>query len=191
MEFLSNDDFFAKYYEVYPTLKKQFFKLETSQSYVEYNITNWNEIPSSQMPGIIKNAQANVFKQKESYSDVIERGVQLKRVRYITFPLSKYVLRQFSSYLIAEEIGERIFILEESNKLDDLINREIFSDFLLFDDEKILVHNYVDGKLEGAYYSEDPSEIQPYLNLKQISEELSISFGEFTANFNLVFNKLI
>lgn len=182
MKYLNKEQFFEKFLELDTNTKNDFFKLETLSEYSEFDVQNWSNIPFGKMKELISKVQNGVFKQKEDNEKLISKGVILNRVRYVQFPLSKYALSQFSAYTTAQSIGENIFIIEE---LPKDIEDKYFTDFLLFDESKVLIHDYKGGELIGAHFSDMLEEVEPYKKVKQITKRLSIPFNEFLDCYNL------
>lgn len=189
MKYLNVEEFYQKYEELKKNLKSEFFKFEVLPEYVEYGVVDWNSVTGNKMLEIIHQAQSSRMSQISAFKTDTQNGISNRRVRYLQFPLSKYIIRQFSTYLISEEIGEQIFIFEQIE--DSQLNNSDLNDFLLFDDNQLLKHLYVDGELKGAHYSNDKTEISSYLELKKILTLSSIPFKEFLNNYNLSVKKLI
>lgn len=191
MEYLDTNRFYEKFEELDDQLKNEFFKLEVLQEYNEYGIEDWTSVQGDQMRDIIQKAQSTRLKQKSTFDKARERNINYCRVRYLKFPLSKYLVRQFSTYLVSEEIGEQISIFEDIGNNMDGIDIDYLKDFLLFDNRYLLLHKYVGGELEGAYFSDNASEIAPYLEIKKQLSSKAISFSDFLHDYNISVSKIV
>lgn len=189
MQYLDTQGFYDKYEELKRCTKNEFFKFEHRPEYIEYGINDWSRVVGEQMHNIILEAQKSRHKHKSAFEQDKKLGIINKRVRYLKFPLSKYILRQLSTYVIAEEIGEEIYIFEDIE--DHVLNKDYLSDFLLFDNLHILKHNYVNGVLDGAFYFNAPEDIAPYLELKKTLVSSAIPLDTFLYNYNLKIPKLL
>jgi hypothetical protein len=188
MILLDNKTFYQKYSLLIDETKKESFKLEVLQTYVEDGISDWNSLNGKKLSKLLPKAQKEILKQKKEFDDCFKKGVKIKRVRYIHFPLDKYLIYELSSFQAAVDIGEDIDVIEGEKKT---INIDItyFKDFLLFDKRKILVHNYIDGKLCGAFFSEDPTEVAPYLEVRKQVLKSAIPLNDFLNQLSVSFKK--
>lgn len=190
MNYLSTEAFFDMYEELASNLKSEFFKLEVLQEYTEFEISSWDDLDNEVFSDKILQVQNSILSQKELFKGEIEKGIVSNRIRYVSFPLTKYVLFEFNAYLIATEIGENIYIIDSKSIIED-IDGKYFCDYLMFDNERILIHDYDNGILKGAYYSEDKNEIAPYLEVKNKLEKKGIPFMQYIDLLNLNIRRLI
>ncbi|MBE9602659.1 DUF6879 family protein [Pedobacter sp. MC2016-24] len=167
--------------------KDEYYKLEILPSYNDYGIYDWNSVRNEDMAALIKKGQDSIYSNSAPIKKQIENGVEVKRVRYLSFPLSKYILRQFSIYKIYEELGVKIEILEDIT-LDNELDLNFFRDFLLFDNKHILLIDNPNGCFNGGMYSDDPNEIKPFIAIKELISDKTVSLKNYLGNFN-IFNQ--
>ncbi|OOQ57376.1 DUF6879 family protein [Mucilaginibacter pedocola] len=184
MKYLSPKEFDAKFDELYSNIKSSFLKLETREEYNEYDETEWNSVPPIRIHDIIMKAQEALMKFKDEDKELVERGVVLKRVRVLRYPLNKYCLRQFSSYRISQDNGEKIYIMDNEKKLDEISEGQI-RDFVIFDEQAVLLHQYEDNNFVGGTLFETESEVEPFLKTFQGLEQESIPFNQYLKYMNL------
>ena len=89
MIYLDKIELQEKYSFLNSHVEKEFYKLETLPEYNDYGIEDWNSVSSSEMRNLIIKAQNEIYSNyHQIIGEQIAKGVKLKRVRYISFPLS-------------------------------------------------------------------------------------------------------
>jgi hypothetical protein len=76
----------------------------------------------------------------------------------VEYPLSDYLIFEFYTYFISEEMGETIRFLEQS-ELEKVAGISI-PDLVLFDDVALFQYQYSGEELNGGYYIRDSNEIR-------------------------------
>jgi hypothetical protein len=85
------------------------------------------------------------------YDDVRDKGRHFTRFRLVELPLSEYLEWEFWNYRIREELGEVVLVIDKTDSTDELPSRSYF-DFLLFDGDAALIHDYgTDGLQVGGW----------------------------------------
>jgi hypothetical protein len=187
--FLDKNEWGEKYNQLTNEFKNDFFKFETLEQYNDYGITDWTNIPNLEMLDLIKKSQAAILLMTSQLQSSLVRGCKIKRVRYLTFPLSKYILRQFSVFRIYQNLGIDIEIFEDIGQVKD-IDKSLFRDFLLFDESKLLLIDNPNGVYNGGLFTEKIDEIKPYIDLKKIICKNTIKFDDYINNFNIQINNI-
>ena len=185
MIYLNITEWTEKYISLNKIVSSEFFKLETLPSYNDYGIYDWDKISNIDMLKLIVKAQNSIQEGADAIREQINNGVNITRVRFFTFPLSKYILRQFSVYKIYEDLGVNIQIFEEPN-YRELFDLNYFRDFLLFDNKYLLLIDNPNGCFNGGFYSEDQEEISNFIKIKKTLENKTIALKTYLTNFNIV-----
>lgn len=181
MRISSLDSLFAVYSEYWGTLQREFFKVETFQSYKA----------SFEEPAFLAFRQGELDKAREllrqnllrdpaaAYSKIRERGIAFRRVHIVDLPLTEYLKFEIESYRVSTELGEEI-----SFALKDEVSKSALPapliDFLLFDDARLILHNYnASGEWNGAEVLTNGKEVSPYVALKGLLLDVAIPMEEF------------
>lgn len=189
MEHLNYDEFMAKFSELWEFSKESLFKLEMLPEYDEFNVDNWKNVDARQAEKLVHRVQNEILSYKESDAQKYLTGFKSIRVRYLPFPVSKYLFIELSSYATSQYIGEIISIIDDSTLANIPANRiPYFCDYLLFDDCRLLKLNNLNGIVKcSAFYSEEKYEIEPYLELKNLILTLSEKLDDYMSRYNLSF----
>lgn len=190
MRLLSADEFDEKYDELWNGCKKQLFKFEMLPEYDEFEIKDWASVSSSQINELISTVQSELYACKDDYQQRFSAGMEFLRLRYVPFPLTKYLLVELSSYATSQLIGAKINIIEDADlpKIGSHL-KPCFHDFLLFDDYALLkLDNQPNGNMDcGAFYTTDKSEVETYIEFKHRLIELSQTLDHYMKKLNLHF----
>ncbi len=90
-----------------------------------------------------------------------ERGIEFARIRVVQEPLTDYLRYELTSYRVRAAMGENIEVVRDGSEAP-LPNEEVF-DFLLFDRDTALVHDYGNGRTgvqTGGWLVRDPRAIR-------------------------------
>jgi hypothetical protein len=189
MEYLEHEAFMAKYFEKWDNCKIEHFKLEVLPEYDEFGIDDWSKVDSQKTNDLIIDIQKILYARKEEFAEkIIKGGMEFMRVRYLPFPLTKYLLIELSSYATSQSIGAKIEIIEDADleKIKSLM--DYFCDFLLFDDTALFKIDNPGGIVKcGAYYTENQEEIAPYIALKKQLKQISQPLDEYLRLSNIQF----
>lgn len=190
MKYLSNPDFITKYFEIWNNCKREFFKLEVLPEYDEFSIADWATVDAKQTQQLINRVQGELFDWKDRYGKKIYTDkVEFLRIRYIPFPLTKYLLIELSSYKTSQAIGAKIDIIEDSDlpKIKPAL-KDCFGDFLLFDDTHLFKLDNPGGITNcGAFYTDNAAEIAPYIQMKNELKALSKPLDDYLKLLNIQF----
>ncbi|MEO6520343.1 MAG: DUF6879 family protein [Mucilaginibacter sp.] len=190
MQYLNRPDYKEKYFKLWETCRDEFFKLEVLPVYEEFDISDWSTVDARKTNELICKVQKSIYSSKEKFhSRIFNDGVHFNRIRYIPFPLSKYLLIELSSYMTSQSIGVNIEVIEDSDlpKIDEKL-RHLFSDFVLFDEKHLFKFDNPGGIMTGgAYYSDQVDEIAPYIQLSNSLKTMSKSLNEYLSLLNIQF----
>lgn len=142
--YYSSDKIFEVFNEYWNNTKSSFVKLETLQQYDVSEDPNYE----AYIKGDYSNFLVALKEFYQSEVKYINANISQKRLHYVKYPFSQYVAYEFYSYLISKALGEEIKckVLEE----DD--NRLINMDFVLFDENAIIIHQFDnDGVYLGGW----------------------------------------
>jgi len=172
------EDWIKTWEELWPTLKSQYFMLETLQEYSEVDNPAYVSFLEGDFDKSKELMAKSIGNYKESYNSLFKKGADFIRVHIVKMPLSSY-LKDFElqSYKISTTYGERILIADIKEIGEDVNN---ISDFLLFNGKIAMVHDYDDkGLLIGGWLVKDKGYCK---KLKELSQKLiskSVPLGTF------------
>ncbi len=112
-----------------------------------------------------------VKSQADIYSHTQRFGVAMIRVRICELPLSPYLVHyEIPAYLADIECGEDIRFVD-SRLIDDLLTDSGISDYVLFDDKRViaLIYDLASATLQDVLLTEDQEVVRRYV---EISDEL-------------------
>lgn len=192
MKHINHQEFLEKFKQLFNSCN-DFFKLEVLPEYDDFNedfgIKDWHEVDAHKLNELIVISQQEAYEGKEKFIERKANGFKHLRVRYVPFPLTKYLLVELSSYITSQAIGKEVRMLDESSvsKLTPTL-QPLFSDILLFDDRALLKVDNPGGITKcSAFYTEDKAEIAPYLELKKEVTHLSHSLDDYMRLLNIGF----
>lgn len=178
---LDLNEFGVHFLELWSRTDLRFLKVECWQSYRELAVT------TSQMAyerGDVAEARRLLRQESEAersfYEDVERKGIDYARIRLVQKPLTSYLDYEFEAYRIRAKIGENIEVVlcDLNMRLPDGEN----FDFLLFDRNAALIHDYGEiGLQSGGWMTRDPVVISA-LEKKAIRlRAAAVPFGDFLA----------
>ena len=157
--YLSIEEFGLRFDSLWENMKISFYKFENLQYYDESNDSPMFDLIDKNYNNFCEKLLHNKEEERSFYISALSKGISLKRLHFIDFPISKYIEFEYYSYYISNSLGENI----KYNNSKEYKN-QLLKDFVLFDSEHILIHDYdKDGKLKGGWY----------LSNKQYLEELN------------------
>ncbi|TDQ53738.1 DUF6879 family protein [Actinorugispora endophytica] len=141
---LDLDGFGTEFSRAWSRLESRFLKVEAWQSYRE---SADNESQQAFERGDVKRAHELLRYEAEAdrplYEDVQERGIDFARIRIVQPPLTDYLRYEMVGYRIRSEMGESIEVVPASS--ERVLPDGDHFDFLLFDRDTALVHDYGRG----------------------------------------------
>lgn len=162
-------------------ISRCFFKLERLQNYEEPTDNSYKCFLDKDLEGAKRELEIRIHNQIDLYKSIFKKSADLVRVRIVDFPISDYLKYEFISYKISALYGEKILIVN-SEKIPSLLEDNI-SDFLLFDNQLALVHDYdLNGLQRGGWKVSDPDMLENYQNLKVELITASEPLGAFLRN---------
>lgn len=166
------------------------FKLETKQvysddelykKYVNTKYENFNKL-FQKIENIMLSEQSDLWKEATA------RHINIIRVHIIDLPLTEYMQYEILTYKISQKYNEKIRLMtrEEAEKLG--ISEEI-EDFLLFDDNNLIIHYYDDkGNYDHSVISEESDDLSKYIQVKKKLLTSSMNLNKFMATYDLINN---
>jgi hypothetical protein len=160
-------------------LHRRFFKLERLQSYEESDNASFIAFQQGNVAKSLELIADARAKDADFYIDGARRGLLDVRMRAVVLPLSRYLSWEFQTYRVSSRWGERILIADITGapRTSELWNS---SDFLLFDDAAVLVHDYDPaGVLHGGWLIEARESVEPYMRLASSFIDAAIPLAMF------------
>jgi Family of unknown function (DUF6879) len=155
-------DFFGKFPDAWANVKFQTVKLETRQVYREPGNESYEAFESGDFTKAVRLLEKSRLVDVELYASLEKRGVDFIRCRPIVYPLSDYLKWEMECYKFNAKHGELIYFSEDLRPFDDMA----FHDFMVFDREVALVHDYDDrGEIKGGWIVESPEAIDSLISL--------------------------
>lgn len=144
---LSPQDFDSEFHALWSRMKTRFLKLECWQEYQEPNSKSLTAFMCGDTAHADKLLQLEAAQGKSLYEDVARRKIDYTRIRIIRQPLTPYLRWEMRNYKVRAAMGETIVFIDDSDSMMPLPNEHLF-DFLLFDRDVALVHNYGNNGLQ-------------------------------------------
>lgn len=160
--------------------KEGFSKWEQRQEYQEPGNVSFERLVDGDVAGAIE-ALPEVMRQSigESSIDICRRNLSDVRLRVVERPFSDYLKWEFLTYRISAGYGERILILE-SQAITEEEEKLPLGDFLLFDSQCVLVHDYDrSGLLRGGWHVNRSSDVHAYKERFEKALSASVPLAEF------------
>lgn len=159
---LTLEEFGTEFSHAWSRLAERFLKVECWQAYQELPD---NRSQEAFLRGDVERAVALLRDEARSdeplYRDVRDRGLDYARIRMVQEPLSEYLRYEILSYRIREALGEPIVVVRVDP--GTVLPNDEFFDFLLFDQQTALIHDYGDGPVgaqTGGWLIQDRATIQ-------------------------------
>lgn len=139
------DEFQVLFQRSLERTRKAFRKIEVHQFFDESGDPSFDKMVAGDWDGAMEELDSIVQDQDELLAPAIRRGVSLTRLRYVSFPLTDYLRWELASYRLSEQIGEKIFIS------DDSLLRSELPECVVFDDHTLITLDYNRlGQFQGA-----------------------------------------
>jgi hypothetical protein len=155
------DGFGAEFARAWARLQARFLKVECWQSYQEIEA---NESQAAYRRGDHERCRELLHKEAEGdrplYVEVHRRGLDFARLRVVQLPITDYLRYELESYRIRAAMGENIEVVQDTSGAQ-LPHDEVF-DFLLFDHDAALVHDYGSGGTgvqSGGWLVQEPAAV--------------------------------
>lgn len=127
--------------QAWARLNSRFLKLECWQTYVEAATNKSQEAYDlGDLPKACELLRQEAETDRPLYDEVSQRGIDYARIRLVQEPLTPYLKYELMSYRIRAALGENIEVVRH-DEVVQLPNEEFF-DFLLFDRNAALIHDY-------------------------------------------------
>ena len=152
---LSLSAFIEQHQNLCDTVGNRIIKLERLQSYQEPKNASFEAFVGGDYQRSINLIPQMRAEEAESYTRLFRRGVQFIRIRAVELPLSEYLKWELQTYAVSARYGETILLGDITNEpIDGALNQA--SDFILYDDRHVFVHDYSsEGLLSGGWLIED------------------------------------
>lgn len=156
---LSKSQFSDAFKAQWDCTTESFLKVEAGPVFVEDGDAGFEEFVSGNVTAAKALVQERVLRQADMYSEAIERGARIERVRVVGRPLTPY-LRDYelAAYEVVPSIGESVTFVSEAS-IDDA-DQPWCRDFMVFDQRAALVHQYTPwGRMLGGWITEDAATV--------------------------------
>lgn len=113
-----------------------------------------------------------------------ERGVDVRRVRVVDFPVSEYLRYEIDFYRGSIEAGEEILFIERVAAIECMQSSVVSDDFWLFDRNTVLLWLYdADFDHVGQQEIEGDTERTSYTKLRDCLIENALPMSEFMSRY--------
>lgn len=156
-----------EFMQLFRQLRRRWVKVEFLQEYDESGFSGYEAFKRGYYEEAARLVREMVKSQDEIYSHARRYRVAMTRVRVCRLPLSSYLLNyEFAAYRADIECGEDIRFIDE-REISDLIAETGISDFLVFDDEKVvaLIYDLASSTLREARLVERPELVEQYVQV--------------------------
>lgn len=177
--FKTPDSFFGNFPDLWKCVKKCVRKLETRQIYKESGNPSYEAFFAGNFPKSLSLLEESREEDVPLYDSLRRRGVDFIWCRPVLYPFSDYLKWEFECYKFNEKWGEQIFISRDS----DLYRQYALHDFMTFDEDRALVHDYdPGGEIQGGWMVRDPQLVRNLVNLFATILRDSVSFQRFNSD---------
>jgi hypothetical protein len=153
-EYLDSSEFDARFDELFAGLSNRFWKVECLQSYEEPDSEGVAELLAGRWTKARAAFVAQGTKLGQAHQAIA--GVDFRRLRRVTLPLTPYTRLELELYRALVKAGDRVALLIGSER-----EFGFGRDLLVFDDRALLIHNYVDpGISVGGWFSNDTAVVE-------------------------------
>jgi hypothetical protein len=142
---LTSAEFVAEFGRWSPRVRSRTLKCETWQSYLEPETASLREYAAGNYGAVESLLEAEAELDGQVYDRVRANGTPFVRARAVLRPLTPYLTFEMWNYVVRAALGETIEIADLTAAGRRLPNHDVF-DFLLFDDEAALIHDYGRGR---------------------------------------------
>ncbi|KUP98368.1 DUF6879 family protein [Thermobifida cellulosilytica] len=141
---LDLDAFASEFSRAWAQLGRRFLKVECWQSYREnVNSASQRAYEQGEYDRAVELLREEAEADRPLYEDVRSRGIEFARIRVLREPLTDYLRYELLAYRIRARMGETVEVVRAAPGVP-LPSRDCF-DFLLFDRDVALVHDYGEG----------------------------------------------
>jgi|LGVF01.1.fsa_nt_gb hypothetical protein len=177
------EDFYNDFSQYWEKLKKKFLKFERRRSYLEPDNPSFVALQEGRLDEVVPLLRDNLYQQKPFFESAAEKGIKIIRCRIVEIPLSEYLKWEFESYTISSELGEQIYCVL-ADDVADILNKYKPEDFLLFDKDVALLHDYsAEGLLVGSWRIDKKGLLNEYIDLYDALMEKSLTFQDFNKKY--------
>lgn len=134
----------------------RFAKIEVAPVFIEDGDESFELFAQGRFVEARQLVAQRVLQQEDAFSDFMQRGGTILRVRVVGRPLTSYISDyERVVYETTSTIGEKTVIVDESSMNDE--EQAVTSDLLCFDRREVMVHVYTPwGRLLGIQWSRTP-----------------------------------
>lgn len=157
----------GEFWSLFRELHSRWVKVERLQEYDESPFEGYLAFQRGDYAKAQRLVQEMVKNQTNFYSLARERGIAMIRIRIYDLPLSPYLVHyEMAAYLADIECGEDIRMVHSAD-IADLLAQTGISDYVLFDDKKViaLLYDTETATLQEARLVEHPELVTRYVEL--------------------------
>ncbi|MBO2458556.1 DUF6879 family protein [Actinomadura violacea] len=162
-ERVSLEEFQRTFGEAWRRIGRRFLKVECWQSYQEADGVRSQEAFQKGDVDLARRLLEEEAKDDQPlYDEVKARGLEFTRVRLVTPPLTDYLRYEMINYEIRSRLGENVEFIVPPSPVED------YFDFLLFDADIALIHDYGDGPVGyqvGGWITRVPATLGALANI--------------------------
>ncbi len=153
---INKKDLYILFDKLLNKTKKSFNKLEIEQYYKCDMDENYENYINGNYDALIK-----VFDNfSKDWAYTIKDNIEFKRLHLINKPITQYINYEMYFYMINEKAGEKIKCLDFDKSG---IRYEEVSDFIIFDDNELIINCHNKGEYLKSYYCNDKVMIRKLL----------------------------
>lgn len=185
--FSTPSEFYTNFPSAWNTVKSQVLKLETRQSYYDASWKEANRSLELYNQGKFEEAIKLLYYFRSSdvelYQSLKKRKIDFIRCRPVEFPIIDYLKWEIECYHFNAFYCEQIYF-SKRNDLADLFDNIAQHDYMVFDRQKAIIHNYNDfGELQGGWLVLDPKYIDNLIMLYSIIRASSLEYSIFLEKY--------
>lgn len=169
-------------------VRTQLVKSECWQTYQEPETRSWHEYQIgnyAEVPGLLHEEASFDL---PIYEAAVKNETPFIRVRLVNFPLSQYVTFEMWNYIVRARLGETIEIMVVPADDRRPLPNHTYFDFLLFDDQAALVHDYgLDGLQVGGWVTSAQPTLRRLADTAARARENATPLDVFLAKHGLTF----
>jgi hypothetical protein len=154
--------------ELFKSLRSRWVKVERLQEYDESDFEGYRAFKRGKIAKGRRLVQKFV-KSQDVYEIAQEHNVSMVRIRIYERPLSRYLANyEIAAYLADIECGEDIRVIDAAD-IKELLTETGISDYLLFDDRRVLalVYDVESLSLSEARLVKNPTIVSEYIRITE------------------------
>jgi len=171
-------DFLSAYSVCARSTRHQVIKVEAGQDFREPGSKSYSRFMAGDYDAAVKLIPQERLADREDYLANCKKGIWDLRLRLVIRPLTQYLQWEFETYKCSARWGERICVIDITGEERRRRFGEV-ADFLLFDDQEVLLNWYDNGEFRGGWHVTEPNLVSQCVKMAELLRTESIPLALF------------